>query len=100
MLKVVVRGITDDRAEAHRQREEALRDSGVPDGRLPESIPFRRNEEEDAVYRTVKGNGADQQGRHYHVREYREEVGSLTRALHAAAQHPEDAGPTEKQAYR
>jgi len=100
VLKAVVRRVTEDRAEADRQREEALRDGGVPDGGLPQGVPFRRNEEENTLDGTLEGHSADQQGHHHHVREYREEVGSLTGALHAAAQHPEDAGPAEKQAYR
>jgi len=99
-LKAVVRRVTEDRTEADRQRKEALRDGSVPDSGLPQSIPFRRNKEDNTVDGTLEGHSADQQGHHHDVREYRKEVSSLTGTLHAAAQHSEDAGPAEKQAYR
>lgn len=49
MREIVVGRVTDDRAEANRQRKETLCDSGIPDVRLPQGVPFRCDKEKDAV---------------------------------------------------
>lgn len=100
MFEIVVRRIVDNRPKADWQGEETLRNSGIPDGGLPQSVPFRRYEEEDAVDSTLKSDSSDQQSRHYNVRKYRKEIGGFARALHTAEEHSEDTSPTEEQAYR
>ena len=61
MLETIVRGVRDDAAEAHGEREETLSHSCIPDGRLQEFRPFRGNEIKDPVHRTVQSNRANQQ---------------------------------------
>lgn len=91
--EVVVRGVRDDAAEADREREEALRNGGIPHGRLQELRPLRCDEVENTVDRAVQGDRADQQRDEHDVREDRQEIGESPGALHALEEHRADRRP-------
>ena len=96
MPEFVVRRVRDETTEAHRQREEALSDGGVPDVGLDEFRPVWLYEEDDTVDGAFEGHRAYQQRDHYDVGEDCEEVGRLATTARASDEHTEDAQPGEE----
>ena len=97
MSEVIVRRIGENRAEADREREEALGNGSVPNCWVPKSVPIRSNEEEDSIASSLESHRSDQQTYHNDVGEYGKEVRCFPCALHTAAQHAEDRCPTDEE---
>lgn len=98
MSKIVIRRVGEDGTKADRQREEALSDGSVPDGWLPQLVPFGGDEEEDAVRSTLESHRPYQQRDHDDIRKYRKEIRCFPRALHSAIKHSEYRGPAQEEA--
>lgn len=89
VLELVVRGEGNNGPKTHGQREEALRDRGIPDLGLPEPMPGGCHEVQDAIWGTLERHSSHQQANHDDVGEEGEKVGRLAGTLHTAHDHTE-----------